>query len=287
MRKTFPALAFMLALLFSAVSGEMFIINLAKANPYLSYKWVSPPKDALPPKISIFSLKNHTIYSENNISLTLTVSIPESNYSLGLTEIRYQRDWKESIARLYHYTGYGLWITDFSYNLTLSEIPEGSHSITFIAEAGGGYAVGLTAYSFGVSSVSVINFTIDTISPEVSLLHLENETYEASDILINFTVNEQVSLITFSLDGQDNATIYGNTTLTGLSNGRHNITVYVWDRAGHVGASETTYFSVSETEPEPFPTTIVAVASGASVAAVGLGLLVYFKKRQKESGNNE
>lgn len=34
-------------------------------------------------------------------------------------------------------------------------------------------------------------------------------------------------------------------------------------------------------EPEPFPTTIVITASGASLAVVGIGLLVYFKKRKR------
>jgi hypothetical protein len=40
--------------------------------------------------------------------------------------------------------------------------------------------------------------------------------------------------------------------------------------------------SPQETGPEPFPTTLV-IASIGSVAIVGLGLLVYFKKRQKGS----
>jgi nitrous oxidase accessory protein len=37
--------------------------------------------------------------------------------------------------------------------------------------------------------------------------------------------------------------------------------------------------------PEPFPTVPVAVASVAAIAVVIAGLLVYFKKRKKESGN--
>jgi nitrous oxidase accessory protein len=34
-------------------------------------------------------------------------------------------------------------------------------------------------------------------------------------------------------------------------------------------------------EPEPFPTTLVVAASGASVAVIGIGLLIYFKKRKR------
>jgi hypothetical protein len=36
-------------------------------------------------------------------------------------------------------------------------------------------------------------------------------------------------------------------------------------------------------QPEPFPTTLVAVVSGASLAIVGAGLLVYFKKRKHKA----
>jgi parallel beta-helix repeat protein len=38
--------------------------------------------------------------------------------------------------------------------------------------------------------------------------------------------------------------------------------------------------TATPTNPESFPTTLVAVASGASAAIIGIGLLVYFKKRK-------
>lgn len=93
---------------------------------------------------------------------------------------------------------------------------------------------------------------------------------------MNFTVNEFVSQITYSLNGQENVTITGNTTLTGLSNGVYNVTVYAWDIAGNTGASETLRFSIEA--PEPFPTTLV-VASVVLVTVISVVLLVYFKKR--------
>jgi hypothetical protein len=92
---------------------------------------------------------------------------------------------------------------------------------------------------------------------------------------LNFSINEPVSQITYSLDGQENVTIAGNTTLADLSAGTHNVTVYAWDTAGNVGASETVTFTVT-----PFPTAPAAAASVASIAAVTAGLLVYFKKRK-------
>ena len=69
----------------------------------------------------------------------------------------------------------------------------------------------------------------------------------------------------------------GNTTISGLANGLHNVTVYARDEFGNVGASETAYFSVEV----PFPVVPVAAASVAAVAIIGVGLLVYFKKRKR------
>ena len=74
-------------------------------------------------------------------------------------------------------------------------------------------------------------------------------------------------------------TISGNTTLTGLPNGDHNVTVYATDEFGNTGASQIIYFSVEV--PEPFPTALVATASGTALAIVGVVLLVYLKKRKR------
>jgi hypothetical protein len=74
-------------------------------------------------------------------------------------------------------------------------------------------------------------------------------------------------------------TATGNTTLAGLSGGEHNLTVYSWDSAGNIGASETVTFNISN--QEPFPTATVAALSTVAAVAVGAGLLVYLKKRQR------
>jgi len=152
--------------------------------------------------------------------------------------------------------------------LTLKDSPvsfnlsDGSHTII--------------ANAFGAGAACV-TFTIDTTPSNVSITSPENKTYESFDVPLNFTVNEPVSQIAYSLDGQENVTVAGNTTLTGLSPGEYNITVYAQDTVGNVGASETIYFNIAE-EPVPFPTTLV-VATVASLAVIGIGLLVYFKKR--------
>jgi hypothetical protein len=158
------------------------------------------------------------------------------------------------------------------YDVILSGLGDGTHLIK-IRVAGEYYGSSSGNYDCE-GNVSVI---IDTIPPKVSILSIENKTYSADSIQLNFTTSEPVSQIIYSLDGQENVTINGNTTLTGLSEGGHNLTVYSTDKAGYVG-SETIYFRI-----EFFPTTLV-IASVVTVAIIAIILLVYFKKRNAKSG---
>jgi hypothetical protein len=109
----------------------------------------------------------------------------------------------------------------------------------------------------------------------------ENKTYNATSVSLSFTVNEVGTSISYSLDCQANLTLNGNTTLTDLPYGTHNITIYATDSAGNTGASETITFTIAmESEAEPFPITPV-IGSVITVAVICIGLLVYFKKRKR------
>jgi hypothetical protein len=276
-RKNKPIMTLAIVLLLLTLLSPLFV-SLTHANPYLYYEPVSPPSDVKPPIILISSLMNNTVYASTEISLTLNVSIPEpAKYGLYLTKIRYQMDWKESITTLYlHTVSSGEFITDFSGNLTLAEIPDGSHNITFVISSLGGYGDGLTGKYFNLANYLTIYFSVDTASPMVSVLFDNNRTYESSGISLNFTINEPFTQVSYSLDGLDNVTINGNTTLVGLPVGMHNVTVYAWDAAGNVGASETIPFTIAE----PFNVAPIVVASAASVAVVSVAFLLYFKKRK-------
>jgi parallel beta-helix repeat protein len=114
--------------------------------------------------------------------------------------------------------------------------------------------------------------------PRISVLSPLAQTYNETSVPLVFTVGKLVNWTGYSFDGAENVSIAGNTTLTWLSSGSHNVTVYAKDLLGNVGASETVVFTA-----EPFPILPVVVASAAVV--IGIGLLVYFKKRghQRES----
>jgi parallel beta-helix repeat protein len=120
--------------------------------------------------------------------------------------------------------------------------------------------------------------------PRISLGSPLNQTYYDSSVSLNFSVSvlspiKIVSWMGYSLDGQQNVTITGNITLTGLSSGLHSVTVYANDTYGNMGASETVAFTVSE----PFPVMAVAFVSGVLVAlVVGAGIVLYYKRRRRK-----
>ena len=128
-----------------------------------------------------------------------------------------------------------------------------------------------------INPSNISEYLQKTTPPKIALLSPVNQVFNESTIPLIFTVDKQVNLIGYSLDCQDNITVAGNATLSELTNGVHNITVYAEDTFGNEGASETIIFNIDV--PEPFPTTLV-LASVITVAVVSIGLLVYFKKRK-------
>jgi N-acetylneuraminic acid mutarotase len=122
-------------------------------------------------------------------------------------------------------------------------------------------------------------FGYGTVPPLISVVSPENKNYTSSNVSLAFAVNKPALWMGYSLDGKDNVTLAGNTTMTGLTSGLHNITLYAEDTFENTGTSETIYFSIAnEQKPESFPTTLI-VASVVLVAVIGIGLLVYFRKR--------
>jgi hypothetical protein len=225
--------------------------NCTQAPNYVNYSNdVYFTVDTIPPNISILSPEDKT-YNTSDVRLDFTVNEPVS-------WIGYSIDGQTSVT----VTG----------NTTLTGLFDGMYSLAVYAKDDAG----------NTGTSEIVDFSIDTISPRISILSPENKTYAATDIPLNLTVNEKGSQITYSLDGQENVTIAGNTTLTGLSEGAHNLTFYVTDSVGNTGASETIYFGI-----EPFPTALVAAVAAAVVSAVvvGVSLLVHFRKRKKLSRN--
>jgi len=121
-------------------------------------------------------------------------------------------------------------------------------------------------------------------APQVTLLNLENLT-SSEPLSLNFSIAKPVVWTGYSLDGGENITIAGNTTLNGLTTGSHNITVYAKDTSGNMGASETFKFEVAPESilaeaSESLPTLTVVAVSVVALVSVVAGLLVYHKKHK-------
>lgn len=239
--------------------------------------------------VTLFSPVNRT-YSSPNLTLNLTLfSAGSMGYIDSRVSMNYSIDGKLDGRVPLTVSNPGVHvITNGAGLVNLPELPEGSHSLTIYLE---GFNQKYYEPRF-LSYVDTVYFSIDLTPPNVSILSPVNKAYTVANITearipLDFTVDENVSQVAYSLDGQNDTVIAGNTTLTGLPIGSHNVTVEAVDLAGHAGASETVNFTVAEDleiqpEPEPFPTTLV-IASVATVAVIGAGLIVYFKKRKHKA----
>jgi hypothetical protein len=120
----------------------------------------------------------------------------------------------------------------------------------------------LAGFSIAVAYYISVNFASretslpadsSALSPELQVCSPRNKTYPTPRVQLNFTVDEPVLKVTYTLDGRENITAFGNTTLSGLADGVHSVTVYAYDALGNVGDSETVFFSVAASTPEPTP----------------------------------
>lgn len=77
---------------------------------------------------------------------------------------------------------------------------------------------------------------VTIISPQ------NNVAYYKSHVPLNYTVTEPTSWIGYSLDNEPNVTITGNTTLIGLTDGSHDITLFANDTLGNMCATDPVSF---------------------------------------------
>ncbi|MGD6935228.1 MAG: hypothetical protein ACQCN5_13590 [Candidatus Bathyarchaeia archaeon] len=235
--------------------------KLPVVSPYTGLPVVNLYLSEAQPKISTLTIVVTTWalgYQNENFETWLSIDDQEPEKLVGILDVT------GSAAGEFY---------ERKYNTTLSGLGDGSHFLK-IRVAGDYY--GPPELVLNYDCEGNVSLLVDTTPPKVSVLFLANKTHNSASVPLNFTTNEQISHSSYSLDGQENVTVAGNTTLTGLSAGDHNVTVYAEDEAGNVGASATVWFSVVE----PFPLVPVAAASVAVVVVV-FGLLVYLKKRQK------
>ncbi len=266
------------------------------AELYVTTGEVPSDQETYPPVITITSPVNNTAYNVTRLALAFNVNAPQSRTAsyTAVIGVTYEADWKKEPISVLN-SGQA----QASLTLWLSNIPEGQHRILIKAVGYGQYPdpdyQPLDTFSFckefHIRSEATICFTADQAAPTVSVLPLENVSAN-SVIPLNFTVNEAYSKIVYSLDGQQNVTVSGNSTIPPLSAGQHNVTFNVWDIAGNVGTSETGNFTVTEIPKNPEtsgPSLFLPIETAVSAAVVAAVVLllrrrsILLKKKSMES----
>jgi hypothetical protein len=240
--------------------------------------------------LNVISPLSKNVYHSSNVLLSFEVTITESwsevfpGYSGGvlyyfvgaITSVGYSLDEEVSENVTVDFDTNRLTIGpssktfDFSFNLT--HLSDGPHNVTI--NVIGSYKG--EAFNF---SRSPIPFFVDTAPLELTVLSPESKVYNVTDVSLTIATTEPVSWMSYSLDDGDQITINQNITLANMTAGLHELKIFANDTLGNLASSEAINFTIAE-PLEPFPTTIVVAASVATVAIIGVGLLVYFKKRK-------
>ena len=163
---------------------------------------------------------------------------------------------------------------------------------------------------FFASAATGATENVATSSHAILIDSPNNYTIYETSLPLNFTVTwltsddtqniewRYLTSLSYIIDDTPSVTIMNRTTSTSpfkmneglniseLRNGQHKIEVKASFLQNSAILILSTYnissapVSFAVEVPAPFPTTLVAVASGASAAVVGVGLIVYFKRRK-------
>ncbi len=217
---------------FTTASGSLYEENHTGLSEDITYEFYGYAKD---------QAGNTVMLSERSVTVNtsaddtafagLTIRSPtNSSYSsttldLNVTALETVDTWKYSINGTANQT--------FTPNTSITVLGDGQHNVTVWAND--------TSGNYGSSSVS---FNVDTTPPTASLVAPANTTYDSSDVPLNVTGTD-VSTWTYSLDGQVNQSFTPNTTLTGLNDSQHNVTVWAEDEAGNTVRAGQEYFYVN------------------------------------------
>ena len=301
--------ALLSALLISALAATLFIGNVT-ANP------IMPDPEAVYIKVQSPTSK---VYNTAEVSLQFYATIGYSNahpvnpwFYGKVLSVRYWLDGK----LVGQHDGEDL---PKSYSVALTGLSDGEHIVQVSMNVhcyqrfrmllgNGSYHVMYTLDEH-LSGSKTVSFTVETQPPSIRVIP-SRKTFETSsstaDVPLNFTVNESVSWIGYSLNGKNVVTVTNHVTSTewigvdnyqlvlrGLHAGAHTLTVYAEDLGGNRGASEPFSFTVTQETPSEteqastlFSTSSTAVASAiiASAAAISSGLAAYFVRVKRKKG---
>ncbi len=150
-------------------------VEVADANPYgFTFPTSTSPPDAAVVSIKVLSPKENATYTNDTINVCFTKEI---NSLPGITTYvhiisTYQGDWMNSSkwcpfppgADAEHWNSFQV----LQHNFTLTQVPEGYHTLTIDAEGQGNYNVNGTEYNFGLQKKVDVHFYIHSKDNQTS-----------------------------------------------------------------------------------------------------------------------
>ena len=290
--------AIVLSILLVSLVGVMQTVWVTEADPYPNF-------------YSIITVENprNTTYNVN--ALTVNFSVKSLTFIHDYSYY-YSIDGNESkyVENMTRVQDEGIPINPGIYNQTLvgnfvlSNLSEGRHNLTI-------YQIWYDQINNPLNEAEAkanAQFVIDITPPVISDLYTNGTLHEGGTCLVAFKVNELTSWMGYSLDNQANVTITSNTTLSGLTVGTHNMTVYANDTAGNMGKADFVFYEgdiLLSSTPSPTqqptlepsqsatPTTLPTVMDGSTpilgiiaaaiVAITIVGLAVYYVKSKNKN----
>jgi hypothetical protein len=176
--------------------------------------------DTTPPTCSIVSPANNAYLKGSEV-----IEIHASDSGSGIFSVEWSLDNQAWIA---------------------TTLDNGSYVATWdtAGVADGSYYIHARALdNVGLEFYDPVLVIVDNTPPLITVVSPANITYTTSSVELSFSVNEATASLTYSLDGGANETAT-NKTISGLSNGVHNLIIYASDLAGNKNSTEI-YFTVS------------------------------------------
>lgn len=124
----------------------------------------------------------------------------------------------------------------------------------------------------GVTEKSTLISEIDSFF--ITILSPRSKKYTTTSVPLNFTISKASSWIRYSLDDGENVTISGNTNLTNLADGTHNVAVYFKEASGDTIYSNKVSFTIETTTQPWLPLELVGIIVAAVVILVVIGVVV-------------
>jgi hypothetical protein len=238
------------------------------------------------PAVEIMSPRPDFVRIYQNTTIPISIEVRVLNNSPEIASVKYSLDGEANVtltnfvksSQVYfapNKQGFAL-----TANSTLVNLSEGNHTLK-------AYSI----YSNGEVMSTSSEFRIDSdYEPlRVELLSPQNQNYTDSQIPLIFHVNLEIKDAYYFLDlnASKHVSLYGNITLTGLSEGRHQIYLSVNSEDAHI--SNMTSFNINSTQPS-IPillTQMLPIIVAVVVLAVAFVSLLFYRRHRKAISQNK